>query len=276
MPTISVVIATFWRYEVLRNTIRDLTQQTHPPHEIIVVDTTPVSDRQRVEGVTYIPSDKSVRNANKARNEGIRVATGDYVLLLDDDMELPSDCLEQFVAAHARGADAVKGAMVQRGSDLTTPESKDRPLVAVLRHRHGPERAQTMAISSCFTSVPRAALERIGLLDEAFAFSYDDWDLGYRLWKAGYITVHDPAVKGVHLRAQSGGGRALKQSERDRLAAKYYFFEKHFSKRAVRFELLTDILFALLDGKRSPVRAMKKCAGYVRAFRARTPTTDAT
>ena len=47
--------------------------------------------------------------AASARNRGARLASGDVILFLDDDMICSPDILEQHAAAIAEGADAVLG-----------------------------------------------------------------------------------------------------------------------------------------------------------------------
>lgn len=277
-PAISVVIATCSRYNLLDDTLRDLSQQTRSPAEIIVVDTTPAEDRRDPDAspiglgtkITHISS-RSFGRVNRARNEGLKRVKSEYVLLLDDDMELPSDCLEKILIAHASGADAVHGALLEKGLLVTSLHRRDRPLWAVLRHRHTAGRCHTIAVSSGFVSIRMEALRAINYLDEAFIYSYDDWDLGYRLWSSGYITIHDPAVQGTHLRASYGGARELVTGQRghlNKLTAKYYFLLKHFSARAMRIELLTDLIFALADRNWNPFAALGDWRISTKAYRA--------
>ena len=275
---ISVVIPTCSRYDLLANTLDDLLRQTHPPAEIIVVDTTADSDRKefgdsRSESgtrITYVRS-TSLGRVNRARNEGLKRVGSEYVLLLDDDMELPPDCLAKFVRAHASGADAVHGSLREKGVELTSVHRRDRPFWTVLRHRHDSRRCHTIAVSSGFVSIRMEALRAIDYLDEAFIYSYDDWDLGYRLWAAGYITIHEPAVQGTHLRAGYGGARQLvsgQEGHLNKLTAKYYFLSKHFSVRAMRVELLTDLVFALADKNWNPFSVLGDWRMSTRAYRA--------
>lgn len=276
--TISVVIPTCSRYDLLANTLDDLLRQTHPPAEIIVVDTTADTDRKQLADscsesgtkITYVRS-TSFGRVNRARNEGLKRVGSEYVLLLDDDMELPPDCLARFLLAHASGADAVHGSLREKGVELTYVHRQDRPFWTVLRHRHDAKRCHTIAVSSGFVSIRMDAVRAIDYLDEAFIYSYDDWDLGYRLWAAGYITIHDPTVQGIHLRAGYGGARQVvegQQSYLNKLTAKYYFLSKHFSVRATRVEFLTDLFFGLADQNWNLFSALGHWRTSARAYRA--------
>lgn len=100
-PQVSVVIPTHNRPELLLRAVRSALNQTHPPHEIVVV----------LDGQDYVTQaalstvgDRSVRlvvtpspvGGGEARNLGVRAATGDYIALLDDDDEwLPSKLAKQ-------------------------------------------------------------------------------------------------------------------------------------------------------------------------------------
>jgi GT2 family glycosyltransferase len=277
MPTISVIIPTFYRYDALEDTVKDLLGQTAAPKQIIIVDNTCFSDRKRPDYLTSTPSTECLYvssscegKVNVARNEGLRQADADYVVLLDDDMNLPEDFLENFLKVHSEGWDAVTGLVIEEGRLLETPEGGSRPFWAVLRHRHGDVRSHTIAVPSCFISMRTEMIRALGYLDEAFIYSYDDYDLGLRIWKSGYTLIHDPRVRGHHLKLPRGGSRkdlVGRKRRLNKLTAKYYFISKHFDSRAAKIELVTDFLFALLDGRGNPVRAVKEIVLSIQAFR---------
>ena len=223
--------------------------------------------------IVYIAS-TAFGKVNQARNEGLRQVTSEYVLLLDDDMQLPPDCLAEFLRAHADGAEVVHGSLIESGTELESSHGGDRPIWNVLRHRHAAKRCHTIAVSSGFVSMRTDAIRSIGYLDEAFLYSYDDWDLGYRLWTAGYITIHEPRVFATHLKALEGGARPLvngRLGQLNKFTAKYYFLAKHFTRRAVRIEFLTDILLAFAEGKQHPFNLLNECSLRWEAYR-RFPT----
>src|ERR1044072_7364265 len=134
MQTISVVIPTFHRYEPLENTVRDLLCQTVPPKQIIIVDNTTLLDRKEPDYLVssaltecvYISSAHEAK-VNCARNEGLKAVTADFVVLLDDDMELSKDFLANFLSVHAEGWDAVTGTIIEAGQLLETPKAGNRP-----------------------------------------------------------------------------------------------------------------------------------------------------
>ena len=89
-PKLSVVIATFRRYDVLSNAIDSLLSQQRLARgdlEIIVVDNTPAGERQIVRNADqcdrFITED--ISGLSRARNIGIQASLAQLVAFLDDD-----------------------------------------------------------------------------------------------------------------------------------------------------------------------------------------------
>jgi glucosyl-dolichyl phosphate glucuronosyltransferase len=97
-PTMSVVICTWTgaRWQELREAVRSVARQSHPPLETIVVvdhDTTLLGRaREELEDVVVIPNTEE-RGLSGARNSGLAIARGDVVAFLDDDALAASDWL---------------------------------------------------------------------------------------------------------------------------------------------------------------------------------------
>lgn len=92
--TVSVVIPTYNRSEVLGRAIDSVLAQTHEDIEIVVVDDASTDETDRVvegyEDVRYRRFEEN-KGANAARNEGIRLADGEFIAFLDaDDYWRPS------------------------------------------------------------------------------------------------------------------------------------------------------------------------------------------
>ena len=98
---ISVVIPTYNRRHWLPETIQSVLQQTFPPHEVIVVDDGSTDGtgewlQKAFPQVRYLWQQQSGPSA--ARNQGARLATGNWLAFLDsDDRWLPAK-LERQVA----------------------------------------------------------------------------------------------------------------------------------------------------------------------------------
>ena len=112
-PSISVVIPTFNRAKMVCDCVASLLATGWPALEIIVVDDcSPDDTAQRL--AARFPNDSRVRylrnerNAFQAysRNRGAAVATGAYILFLDDDNVVAPTIFTELIAAFGRHPDA--------------------------------------------------------------------------------------------------------------------------------------------------------------------------
>ena len=104
MNKVSIIIATYHRYDLLPRAVKSALAQTHKDIEIIVVDDNPPESKERTETekvmseftdsmVQYI---QNIKNSGGAvtRNNGIKRATGDFIAFLDDDDEYLPERIE--------------------------------------------------------------------------------------------------------------------------------------------------------------------------------------
>src|SRR5688572_7565393 len=118
-PRVSVIIPTYYRHATLAEVLDCLSVQTLRPHEVVVVDQTPLAERPPgfyEPFQTRLPlqlCDLDAPSSTRARNEGARRATGDLLCFLDDKIQ----ATERLLEAHARViaeqcVDAVHGAVI--------------------------------------------------------------------------------------------------------------------------------------------------------------------
>jgi GT2 family glycosyltransferase len=197
-PTVSVVIPTIDRYPWLATALAGLSAQTTAPHEVLVVDQTPVERRQAVAAPPGLPLRllvSEVAGQCTARNLAIEAATGELLLFIDDDDELPPDLLRRHLARLAQTkADANCGVAREPGEgDLDRSFRRFR---------------QSDVFPTNNTLLRRAALADAGLFDLAYdRGERADHDLGMRLYLAGHRLVLDPDVEVLHHHAPRGGLR---------------------------------------------------------------------
>src|SRR5687767_14728718 len=100
MPTVSVIIPTLNRWDMLIDAVASIRMQTHGIHEILVVDdhsSDPRYVQLTLAGARMIRREQTsaVEFGHPAlgvvRNAGVREATGEYLAFCDDDdVWLPS------------------------------------------------------------------------------------------------------------------------------------------------------------------------------------------
>jgi glycosyltransferase involved in cell wall biosynthesis len=102
-PTVSTVIPTHNRSELLRRALASVAAQTRAPDEVIVVDDGSSDDTcewlAHEPGVTLLRQDNA--GVSAARNRGIAAAAGEWIALLDSDDEWAPRKLERQLQAIA-------------------------------------------------------------------------------------------------------------------------------------------------------------------------------
>ncbi len=166
LPTVSVIIPSRNRPAFLREAILSAINQTLPPLEILVIDNGSDPDAREAivrlttlhDCVRFIALDRN-HGTGHARNVGLGVARGDWILFLDDDDILFVDFLERcFKALPARedGAQVVLGRALRFQDGRSTSYPRDLITGFNLRaYRKDPVSAlltQGVAVGSCLVS----------------------------------------------------------------------------------------------------------------------------
>ena len=216
LPAVSVVVCTRDRPDHLPVALAALRAQTHPA-ELVVVDNAPSDGRTREVVERLAPRAVYVREPvpglPRARNAGIRAASGEVIAFTDDDCRPVSGWVatlaRDFAAEPRLGCvtgpilpleletDAQEAMEARGGFNrgfrrvIYTPESQDGPVYPVQAWRFGA--GGSMALS-------RRCLEALGGFDEALWRS-EDMDIFYRTLRAGWALAFDPgaAVRHRHL-----------------------------------------------------------------------------
>ncbi|HEX6289168.1 MAG TPA: glycosyltransferase family 2 protein [Herpetosiphonaceae bacterium] len=223
---VSVIVVTWNGLHVLRDCLAALARQTLP-HELIVVDNGS-HDATGAWLAQHAPQAKVIallRNLGFAggNNVGLRTATGEYLVLLNNDTIAAPDFLEQLVApladdpwigsvagvltfAHQPQTIASAGIVVGRDAlhrDLWALE----PL-GVLPSQP----IEIFGASGGAVCYRRSALDEVGLLDEGYFNYLEDADLAWRLRLEGWRCVLAPAARVRHIySATSVQGSPFKQ-----------------------------------------------------------------
>lgn len=233
LPSVSVVVATYNRGDVLFRTLEMALASEHPHLELIVVDQTPEPGSDYLARMRELEADVRMRyvrlpapSLTFARNVGIRLAQGDVILFVDDDVEFTSD----FAAAHARcytdeSVGAVAGRVYEvRYEGMMPGTIRENPAIPIGRlhpdgsfagNFHLGRRQDVDFGKGCNMSFRRELLIRAGGCDERYqgGFYREDGDLFARVKRLGARVVFEPDASLVHL--ESGGGS---RSSADHLA----------------------------------------------------------
>ena len=245
-PLVSVVVVLYNQAGLSLLCLRALAASRGVTFETLIVDNAS-SDRvpqllDRLDGVTVMPQAGNL-GFLRAVNLAAAKATGQYLLLLNNDAVIEPDTLAHAVARLAREPDAgavggpillwdgrlqEAGSIIWRDGSCRGYGRGDSPAAPA----YGFVRDVDYC-SAALLLVRRAQFEQLGGFEEAYAPAYyEDSDFCVRLWKAGYRTVYDPRVRVQHLEFASnpGSGRAIELQTRNRAR----FVERHAEFLAAR------------------------------------------
>ena len=236
--TVSVVIPTAGRADLLRQCLASLVSEDNPPLEVIVVDGGPPDGIHAACDATTLPT-RVLRLGRPAGfaaavNAGMEVARGKYVLVLNNDVRAAPGFLARLVeTAEASGAQLV----VPRVLSLRCPDRVDNTGNALYADGLNLCRARGAADgpgprapvdpllpSGCAMLLSRALLTRIGGFDEGFFAYGEDAELGLRAIEAGVRPRYAPDAVIHHLGGGTWGPQSLRKAylverNRARLAA---------------------------------------------------------
>lgn len=204
-PLVSIVIPTHNSADYIGEGLQSVFAQTYPNFEVLVVDDGSTDDTQKV--VARFAADPRLRllgspiargGPSAPRNEGVRAAAGDVIVLLDSDDLLAPRSLEWAVEALRDMPDV--GAVffnvdvldVVTGRNLGPFLSEFDGFWNLARtsypsgcSRIDDPRAYKQLIATNYvrpagTAIPKRVFEAIGLFDETLT-NADDWDLWLRI-----------------------------------------------------------------------------------------------
>ena len=229
--------------------------------EVFVVDNHSVDNslemlRREFPEVRLIANAENVGFA-KANNQAIRMASGEYVLLLNPDTIVEADTFTKTLAFMDETPDAgALGVKMIDGQGRYLPESKrglPLPNVAFykifglskifkkskrfgryhLTYLDPDEIHEVEVLPGAFMLLRKSVLDQIGLLDETFFMYGEDIDLSYRVILGGYKNYYYPLTRIIHYK-----GESTKKSSINYVVVFYQamqiFAKKHFSPKNAR------------------------------------------
>jgi O-antigen biosynthesis protein len=237
--------------------------------EVFVVDNNSVDGSVQMVEEKFpevrLIANKDNRGFSKANNQAIRIAGGEYILLLNPDTIVEEDTFEKIIRFMDEHPDAGGlGVKMVDGKGKFLPESKrglPTPAVAFykifglsglfpkskvfgqyhLTYLHPDEIHQVDVLSGAFMLIRKTVLDKIGGLDEEYFMYGEDIDISYRITREGYKNYYFPQTRIIHYK-----GESTKKSSINYVLVFYQamiiFAKKHFSQKNARlFSLLINM-----------------------------------
>ncbi len=200
---LSIVILTYNRGELIQKLLSSLSQIKYTPLEIIVVDNhsdVPVKSiiGDEFPAVTVLEMEQNIGVGG--RNSGIAVATGDFIITLDDDiMGIDDVAVKKIIDIFS---DPVIGAVCFKVVD---PDGN----ISNWCHHYPLESFSektfiTNEITEGAVCFRKETLNKSGLYPDFFFISHEGPDLAYRIMNVGYNVIYSPEVVVTHYHSAIG------------------------------------------------------------------------
>lgn len=235
-PLVSIIIPNKDETETLRKCLTSIFEKTtYRNFEIIVVEnnskTEEIFDYYKEidgrNGVHVVYWDKDF-NYSAINNFGMRYAKGDYLVCLNNDMEIISeDWLEELLGHCERPGTGIVGARlyypdntVQHAGIIVGLGGVAGNIFVGLKrghtgymHRESLQQDLSAVTAACMM-VKRTAYEAVGGFDEKLTVAFNDVDFCLRVGEKGYLTVYDPYVELYHYESKTRGAEDTKEKVR--------------------------------------------------------------
>jgi GT2 family glycosyltransferase len=223
--------------------------------EIIVVDNNSIDDtltmiKNGFPKVTLIEN-KDNPGFSVANNQGLKLATGKYILFLNPDTLVSEDTfakcidyIENHPHAGALGVRMVDGGgsyLPESKRGLPTPETAIYKIIGLHRlfpkskkfnryymgHIDEYQTDEIEVLTGAFFFVKKELLDQIGGFDETFFMYGEDIDLSYRVLQTGQKIIYFPETSIIHYKGESTQKGSIKYIKHFH-EAMLIFAEKHF------------------------------------------------
>lgn len=205
---VSIVIPTFNRADMVCDCVASALAQRGVSIEVVVVDDCSPDDTggkiaSRFGGDSRVKYTRNERNSFQAvsRNNGAKIASGDFLFFLDDDNILRDDAVRELVNCfrrHPRTGLVAPLAVHQRpgsenlvwtlGSDFNrwTSQPKDNlPNLPIAQLPSEPIDWPTTYSPNAFL-VPRSVFDEVGGFEESYTQIFEESDFGWKIVEHGY------------------------------------------------------------------------------------------
>ena len=215
-PLVSVVVLNYNGKYFIKKCLQTVFATIYPSFEVIFVDNASTDDSVEIVKKNY-PSSKIIVNTEnlhftEGNNIGLRVAKGEYVVLLNNDTEVHPRWLNEIVnlmeSDPAIGACQCKLLFMDNPNEIDSAGGLVNPLgLCVERGKGEKDIQQYDRIDEIFHGkgaalvLRKKVLSEIGLLDRQFLYNSEDIDLCWRLHLRGYKVYFCPKAEVYHSRS---------------------------------------------------------------------------
>jgi GT2 family glycosyltransferase len=207
---VTYIVITHKRPDYLPGCLQSIRMQNHRPLEVILVDN---GDDLSEDILRHVQDEQIAaalvspgRNlgAMEGRNHGVRYATGEILIFLDDDQPLnEEDATSRILATFERfpACGAVTFRCVYPDGEQTILHQLPYPA------RRNPLSTELMEVPAFWegqVAIPKAIYDQVGGYPSDFLYCMGAYELALRIIDGGHTILYDSGITATHFRATQG------------------------------------------------------------------------
>lgn len=233
-PLVSIIIPNKDHVDMLDKCLRSIQKSSYRNYEVIIVENNSVEEAT-FDYYKKIASDRirvvyweGIFNYSAINNFGAKAAQGEYLLLLNNDVEvITENWLEELLSNCQRPDVGIVGAKLYYPDDTVQHAGiiigiggvAGNVFVGLPRkftgyfHKASIQQDLSAVTAACMM-VKRSVYEEMGGLEEKLQVAFNDVDFCLRVRRAGYLVVFDPYVELYHYESKTRGAENTKEKVR--------------------------------------------------------------
>ena len=255
LPLVSILIPNKDHTDDLEKALQSLYEKTdYPRFEVLVLENNSTDPQtfayyrqaeKRYAGLRVL-NWQGPFNFSAINNFGRSQAAGDYLLLLNNDVQvLNAGWLRELVAQGSQPGVGAVGALLYYPDNTVQHAGVIIGLGGFAGHSHKYARrgasgymfrqavvSDLSAVTAACMLVPAAVYDAVGGLDEGFAVAYNDVDFCLRIRQAGYRIVFTPYAELYHYESKSRG-LDVRGAARQRFAQEQQRLQQRFGRETL-------------------------------------------
>ena len=247
-PKVSIVIPNKDGKAILKVCIDSVLEKTtYSNYEIVIVENNSQTDEifeyynelEKNEKIKVVKYPKTGFNYSGIINYGVKNASGDYIVQLNNDTELITpnwlELMLGFCQREDVGAVGVKlyypdETIQHAGITVGVGGIAGNRFKSIPKDGHGYFAKESMienlsAVTAACIMTPKNIYEEVGFMDEKLAVAFNDVDFCLKIREKGYLIVYNPYVEFIHYESKSRGLEDTPEKKK-RFAGEVDTFEK--------------------------------------------------